>query len=76
MRDAPRRARQALERLSRVGDQVEVLTWPGEMGEDEARAAGFEPRVLGSFAGRRSYLLCELERSGGEPSPSPVTTSS
>jgi predicted polyphosphate/ATP-dependent NAD kinase len=67
MRDSPRRARQALERLFRVGDRVEILTWPGEMGEDEARAAGFEPRVLGSFAGRRSYVLCELERSGGEP---------
>ena len=37
------------------------------MGEDEARAAGFEPRVLGSFEGRRSYVLCELERTGGEP---------
>ena len=67
VRDAPRRARLALERLARVRDHVEVLTWPGEMGEDEARAAGFEPRVLGSFAGRRSYVLCELERSGGEP---------
>jgi predicted polyphosphate/ATP-dependent NAD kinase len=64
VRDAPRRARRALERLSRVREHVEVLTWPGEMGEEEARAAGFEPRVLGSFAGRRSYVLCELERSG------------
>ncbi len=67
MRDAPRRARQALERLARVRDHVEILTWPGEMGEDEARAAGFEPRVLGSFEDRRSYVLCELERTGGEP---------
>ena len=67
MRDAPRRARQALERLARVRDHVEILTWPGEMGEDEARAAGFEPRVLGSFEGRRSYVLCELERTGGKP---------
>ncbi len=67
VRDAPRRARQALERLARVHDHVEVLAWPGEMGEDEARAAGFEPRVLGSLDGRRSYVLCELERIGGEP---------
>ena len=67
VRDAPMRARLALERLARVRDHVEVLTWPGEMGEDEARAAGFEPRVLGSFEGRPSYLLCELERTGGEP---------
>ena len=48
-------------------DHVEVLTWPGEMGEDEARAAGFEPRVLGSFDGRRSYVACELERVPGRP---------
>jgi predicted polyphosphate/ATP-dependent NAD kinase len=69
VRDAPRRARQALERLARVRGHVEVLTWPGEMGEDEARAAGFEPRVLGSLSGRRSYLSCEQERTGGEPAP-------
>ncbi len=68
MRDAPRRARRALERLGRVREHVEILTWPGEMGEDEARAAGWEPRVLGSFDGRRSYVLCELERSGARPS--------
>ena len=67
VRDAPRRARLALERLARVRDHVEILTWPGEMGEDEARSAGFEPRVLGSVAQRRSYVLCELERTGGEP---------
>ncbi len=64
VRDAPRRARQALARLARVRDHVEVLTWPGEMGADEARAAGFEPRVLGSLEGRRSYVDCELERRG------------
>jgi predicted polyphosphate/ATP-dependent NAD kinase len=66
VRDAPRRARLALKRLARVRDHVEIVTWPGEMGEDEARAAGFEPRVLGSFSGRRSYLLCEMERAGGD----------
>lgn len=52
VREAPRRARLALERLARVRDHVEVVTWPGEMGEDEARAAGLEPRVLGSLEGR------------------------
>ncbi len=66
-REAPRRARLALERLARVRDAVDVVTWPGEMGEDEAWAAGLEPRVLGSFDGRRSYVLCELERSGERP---------
>ena len=37
------------------------------MGEDEARAAGWEPRVLATFDGRRSYVVCELERSGDRP---------
>lgn len=67
VRDAPRRARTALERLARVGAHVEVLAWPGEMGEEEARAAGFEPRVLGSFRGRRTYVECEVERLDGAP---------
>ena len=68
VRDAPRRARLALERVARMREQVEVVTWPGEMGEDEARAAGFEPRVVGSLEGRRSYVLCELDRTGEQPS--------
>jgi predicted polyphosphate/ATP-dependent NAD kinase len=67
VRDAPRRARLALERVARVREHVEVVTWPGEMGEDEARAAGFEPRVVGSLEGRRSYVLCELDRTGTSP---------
>ena len=65
-RDAPRRARLALERLARVREHVQVVTWPGEMGADEAEAAGFEPRVLGSLDGRRSYVMCERERSGDD----------
>ncbi len=68
VRDAPRRARLALERVARVREHVEILTWPGEMGEDEARAAGFEPRVVGSLEGHCSYVLCELERTGEAPS--------
>ena len=67
VRDAPRRARLALARLARLRDSIELLCWPGEMGADEARAAGFEPRVLGSFAGRRSYVECELERGAAVP---------
>ncbi|MCX6372447.1 MAG: ATP-NAD kinase family protein [Actinobacteria bacterium] len=61
VRDAPRRARQALERLARVRDHVEVVTWPGEMGEDEARAAGFDPRVLGTFTGRPTWAAAERD---------------
>ena len=62
-REAPRRAQLALERLARLADEIEVLTGPGEMGEDEARAAGLEPTVVGSLAGRRTWL--EVERGRG-----------
>jgi len=43
---APDRATTALKQLAAVKDQIEILTVSGEMGEDEARAAGFEPTVL------------------------------
>jgi len=44
--EAPDRATTALKQLAAVKDQIEILTVSGEMGEDEARAAGFEPTVL------------------------------
>jgi predicted polyphosphate/ATP-dependent NAD kinase len=43
------RAVEALRRLRRVPG-LSVLTYPGEMGEDAARAAGLEPKVIGSIA--------------------------
>jgi len=46
---AQARAAEALRRLRRVPD-LSVLTYPGEMGEDAARAAGLEPEVIGSIA--------------------------
>jgi len=42
------RAIQALERLKPV-DELEIITYPGEMGEEEARACGLEPTVIGSI---------------------------
>ncbi|HDQ72993.1 MAG TPA: ATP-NAD kinase, partial [Chloroflexi bacterium] len=46
---AQERARQALERLgpARDGVEIEIVTCPGEMGADAARASGFEPSVIG-----------------------------
>jgi predicted polyphosphate/ATP-dependent NAD kinase len=41
------RAIQALEKIKAV-DGVEIITYPGEMGEDAARACGFVPTVIGS----------------------------
>ncbi|MFC4450385.1 ATP-NAD kinase family protein [Halorussus aquaticus] len=50
---APDRAVAALRALAeRVGSEgVELLTYRGEMGEREARAAGLDPRVVGGPAG-------------------------
>jgi len=41
------RTAQALEPLA--GLPVQLVTWPGEMGEEAARAAGFEPQVIGEI---------------------------
>jgi len=46
---AQERAIAALQRLSSV-EGLEVVTYPGEMGEGAARACGFEPTVIGSVA--------------------------
>jgi predicted polyphosphate/ATP-dependent NAD kinase len=45
---AQERAVEALRRLHRVQD-LEIVTYPGEMGENAARSAGFEPQVLGDI---------------------------
>ena len=47
---APERAVQALGVLAPAADDVELLVWGGPMGEREARAAGFAPRVVGTAA--------------------------
>jgi predicted polyphosphate/ATP-dependent NAD kinase len=47
--ESPNRAREALERLTPYCGQVEILTYPAEMGQDVARACGFEAEVLGSI---------------------------
>jgi predicted polyphosphate/ATP-dependent NAD kinase len=44
---ASNRATQALERIIAV--DLEVVTYPGEMGEDAARACGLEPTVIGAI---------------------------
>ncbi|TRO49002.1 ATP-NAD kinase, partial [Candidatus Bathyarchaeota archaeon] len=48
---SPGRAVEALRKVAGMRAQVEVITYPGEMGEDEARAAGLEPIVIGSISG-------------------------
>ncbi|MBW1998166.1 MAG: ATP-NAD kinase family protein [Deltaproteobacteria bacterium] len=47
--EAPARTVVALERIAPDKDQIELVTPPHEMGEDEARACGFDPRVIGEI---------------------------
>jgi predicted polyphosphate/ATP-dependent NAD kinase len=47
--ESPQRARQALERLKSIKDELEIITYPHEMGEAAARECGFEPTVIGSI---------------------------
>jgi NAD+ kinase len=48
---APDRAVEALEHMRAQGADVELLVWGGDMGETEARAAGYEPTVVGGPEG-------------------------
>ncbi len=45
---AQNRTVEALQQLKTV-ESLEILTYPGEMGEDAARACSFEPQVIGSI---------------------------
>ncbi|MFC7236029.1 ATP-NAD kinase family protein [Halosegnis marinus] len=47
-RRAPDRAVEALEHMRGQGVAVDLLVWGGDMGEAEARAAGYEPTVVGA----------------------------
>ena len=43
------RTSQALEKLFPFKDKVEIITYPGEMGENAVRACGLEPTVIGAI---------------------------
>lgn len=47
--EAPKRAVEALKVISRLKGQIEVLAYASEMGEQEAREAGFNPQVIGQI---------------------------
>ncbi len=47
--ESPRRAVDALRVLDRIRDQIEVFTYPQEMGETEARQTSFSPTIVGSI---------------------------
>ncbi len=47
--ESPRRARQALQKLTPLKEQLVLITCPQEMGEDVARECGFQPLVIGKL---------------------------
>jgi len=49
--ESSQRTVSALERLFKLQNQIRILTYPGEMGEDACRQAGFSPTVIGSIDG-------------------------
>lgn len=69
--EAPERAIKMLQKLVPIREQLRVFTCPGLMGEDEARACGFEPQVIGrvsavtsredTIAAARSFLDLDVD---------------
>ena len=47
--ESSRRAIEALKKITSVKDNIEIITYPYEMGEDETRECGFNPVVIGSI---------------------------
>lgn len=46
---SPKRTVEALKRLIMIKDDIEVITYPYDMGEEEAKKSGFNPMVIGSI---------------------------
>jgi len=46
---SPKRTVEALKRLRRIKDDIELITYPYDMGEEEAKESGFTPAVIGSI---------------------------
>ncbi len=47
---SPERTAKALGRLISLKDKIEIITYPGEMGEDVAKECGFNPKVIGTIS--------------------------
>jgi len=46
---SPKRTAEALKRLMRIKGDIELITYPYDMGEEEAKESGFNPTVIGSI---------------------------
>jgi predicted polyphosphate/ATP-dependent NAD kinase len=49
VKTAPRRTVEALRKLAHLRDHIMLVTYPHDMGEEEARECGFDPTVIGSI---------------------------
>ena len=57
--ESPERTVEALKRLVDIREEIELITYPYQMGEEEARMAGFCPRVIGQIKRRVDYLYSQ-----------------
>jgi predicted polyphosphate/ATP-dependent NAD kinase len=46
---SPKRTVEALKRLTIIKNDIELITYPYDMGEEEAKESGFNPTVMGSI---------------------------
>jgi predicted polyphosphate/ATP-dependent NAD kinase len=46
---SPKRTVEALKRLMMIKDNIELISYPYDMGEEEAKESGFNPTVIGSI---------------------------
>ncbi len=63
--ESPRRAVEALKRINHIRDNVKLITYPFEMGENEAKECGFSPTVIGSIA-RGNTTSNDTKKAAGE----------
>jgi len=63
--ESPKRAVRALDLLVDLRNDLELITYPGEMGEEEARACGFSPRVIGTIH-RGATTPADTERAASD----------
>ncbi len=50
--ESAQKAAVALQVLSAIKEEIELITCPGEMGEDVARRCGFEPQLISGISGQ------------------------
>ncbi|MFX0093264.1 MAG: ATP-NAD kinase family protein [Candidatus Hodarchaeota archaeon] len=55
--ESSKRAQEALKRLIHLKDMIEIITYPGEMGENVAKQCGFTSKILGTIEeGKTTFL--------------------